>query len=266
MQLYYQGHAYNGRQDIIDPVEQGLMGLSMLKLANNEVYVGQSGVYEVGLVILSGRADVIVDDQAYEGLGVRSDVFSGPAATVYIPRESAYRVEAKSDDFESALCLVKADKKYAPFVVRPEEVSVNHRGGQTWKRDVHDIIVDNGEGRVDKIVLGETYGDPGNWSSFPSHKHDQFVPGLETELTEIYHFRVSPEKGFGVQILYTEDRELNEAYLIRDQDSVLIPKGYHPVVAPPSVKVYYLWFLAGNKGRKMQPQDDPQYKELRALE
>ncbi|CAA7603244.1 5-dehydro-4-deoxy-D-glucuronate isomerase [Acididesulfobacillus acetoxydans] len=265
MQLFYKGQVYTGRRDVIDPAEQGLMGLSTLRLGSGEVYESQSGEYEIGLVILSGSADVAVDGQAFAALGKRANVFAGPAATVYIPRDSSYRVEGKSADFEAALCLVKADKKLAPFVVKPEEVVINHRGGQSWKRDVHDIIVDNGEGKVDKIVLGETYGDPGNWSSFPSHKHDQSIPGVETELTEIYYFRVKPENGFGVQILYTEDRELDEAFVIRDQDSVLIPKGYHPVVAPPSVQVYYLWFLAGSKGRKMQPHDDPQYKGLHAL-
>jgi 5-deoxy-glucuronate isomerase len=217
-------------------------------------------------VILSGNASIKVDVQEYENLGERSDVFSGRAATVYIPRDCSYRVKANGENFEAALCMVQTDEKHQSFVVKPEEVVVNQRGGQTWQREVHDIIVDNGEGKVSRIVVGETFSAPGNWSSFPSHKHDTFVPGMETELQEIYHFRVSPTNGFGIQVLYTEDRELDEAYMIRDTDSVFIPKGYHPVVAPPSIKVYYLWFLAGNMGRKMLPNDDPDFKELRKLE
>lgn len=265
MELFFKGKSYKGYNEVINPQGE-MMGLSLLKLTRDEVYTGQSDCYEIALVILSGKANIQVDNQNFLDLGERADVFSGRAATVYIPRDSEYKVEAIGDGFEAAVCLVEADKKYQPFVVKPEEVVVNQRGGQIWQREVHDIIVDNGEGKVDRIVIGETYSAPGNWSSFPSHKHDTSIPGMETELKEIYHFRVSPESGFGVQVLYTEDRELDEAYLIRDTDSIVIPKGYHPVVAPPSVKVYYLWFLAGNMGRTMLPNDDPNFKELRKLE
>lgn len=265
MELFKKGKAYHGYNEVIK-AEGELMGFSLLKLANDEVYAGDSGSYEIALVILSGKANVQVDGQRFNSLGDRQDVFSGRAATVYIPRDSNYQIKADGENFEAACCMVKAEKKYSAFVVSPEEVVVNHRGGLTWQREVHDIIVDNGEGRADRIVIGETFSNPGHWSSFPSHKHDQNIPGIETELTEIYHFRVSPKNGFGVQVLYTENRELDEAYLIRDTDSVVIPKGYHPVVAPPSVKVYYLWFLAGNMGRDLMPNDDPAFKELRKLE
>ena len=265
MELHFKGQAYTGYRDVI-PAGEGLMSLGLLKLTDQEEYAGESGHYEIALVILSGKATIQVDDHEFKDLGERADVFSGRAATVYIPRDSKYRVKAKGENFEAALCLVQAEEKHQAFVVKPEEVVVNQRGGQTWKREVHDIIVDNGEETVNRIVVGETFSAPGNWSSFPSHKHDVNVPGQETELMEIYHFRVSPQSGFGIQVLYTEDRELDEAYLIRDTDSVFIPKGYHPVVAPPSVKVYYLWFLAGKTGRTMLPNDDPNFKELRKLE
>lgn len=266
MDLHYKGQAYSGYREVI-PANEGLMSFGLLKLNDQEEYTGESGRFEIALVILSGKATVRVDEQEYKDLGERKDVFSGRAATVYIPRDSKYQVKAKSENFEAALCFVQVEEKYPSFVVKPEEVVVNQRGGETnWQREVHDIIVDNGEGKVGRIVVGETYSAPGNWSSFPSHKHDTYVPGMETELVEIYHYRVSPDSGFGIQVLYTEDRELNEAYLIRDTDSVFIPKGYHPVVAPPSIKVYYLWFLAGNMGRKMLPNDDPNFKELRKLE
>lgn len=265
-QLYFKGLTYEGLRHVISPEDGGLMAFDLLKLAGGEDYEAASGEYEIALVILSGKANVTVDGKVFSGLGERQDVFSGRATTVYIPRDSAYRVESADGGVEAALCLVKAEKKYQPFVVMPEEVVIHHRGGQSWKRDVHDIITGNGEGRVDRIVLGETYGEPGNWSSFPPHKHDRLVPGEETELAEIYHFRIQPEEAFAVQLIYTEEREIDEAFLIRDRDSVNIPKGYHPVVAPPSVKVYYLWFLGGEKGRELTPYDDPTFKALKELE
>ncbi|WP_338832866.1 5-deoxy-glucuronate isomerase [Moorella humiferrea] len=267
MQLYFPGTQFQGGlKVIIDPSQDGLMAFSLLKLNNKDFYAGESGDYEIAFVILSGQADLMVDGKIYSRLGQRNNVFSGRSTTIYIPRSSKYQVSALTDNFEAALCQVRADKKYSPFVVLPEEVVVNHRGTQHWQRDVHDIIVDNGEGKVDRIVVGETYSAPGNWSSFPSHKHDRHQPPEETELLEIYHFRMEPVNRFSVQLLYTEDGMVNEAFIIRDKDTFKIPYGYHPVAAPPGVRLYYLWFLAGNHGRQMIPYDDPAFSELRNLE
>lgn len=266
MQLHYPYEDHDGLQDIISPAEEKMIAFSLLKLRSEAKYSSHSGVYEVALVILGGMANVNIDGYLFENLGQRPDVFSGRATAVYIPKDSKYEVHALSDNFEAALCWVLADKKYSPFVVKPEEVIVHHRGAQLWQRDVHDIIVENGEGRVDRIVVGETYSVPGNWSSFPSHKHDRHRPPEETELVEIYHFRVQPANRFGVQLLYTEDGKVNEAFMIRDKDTFKIPYGYHPVAAPPGVKLYYLWFLAGNHGRQMIPYDDPAFRDLRELE
>lgn len=265
MQKFYRGEQYHGLKEIIPVADNSLVGFSLLKLNRGEEWSGDSGVCEVVLVILGGKADVEVADRVFADLGRRNNVFEGPATAVYVPRESGYKVRCAGEFVEIALCLVKAEKKYRPFVVRPEEVKMAHRGGSIWQRDVHDIIVENGEGRVDRIVVGETYNDPGNWSSFPPHKHDRVIPGVETALVEVYHYRIEPESAFGVQILYGGADD-GEAHLIRSADTVYIPDGYHPVAAPPSVKIYYLWFLAGTCGRQLIPHDDPAFARLHELE
>ena len=266
MQLFFKGQPYHGFKEIISTLDGGLMKFALLKLNQGESYSGLSGNFEIALVILGGQANVRVNGEEYQKLGERANVFAGPAASVYIPIGADYSVEAVSGSVEVAVCAVEAEQCFAPFVVRPEEVVINHRGAHAWQRDVHDIITDNGDGRVDRIIVGETYGAPGNWSSFPPHKHDHFVPDQETELMEIYHFRLDPPTGFGVQVIYSKENNLDEAYLIRDSDSVNIPFGYHPVVTPPSVKVYYLWFLGGKLGRNLVPKDDADYVALRSLE
>jgi len=57
--------------------------------------------------------------------------------------------------------------------------------------------------------------------------------------------------------MYTDDLSLREAYILKDGDSIFIPRGYHPVAAAPGFQVYYLWVMAGNYGRKLIPRDDP---------
>ena len=147
-----------------------------------------------------------------------------------------------------------------------EEVVTEHRGQLNWQRDVNDIITTKFEGKVDKIVLGETYGCPGQWSSYPSHKHDTDNLPYEVNMEEIYHFRVNPSQGFGIQVMYNDDFSLNESYMVRNGDSIAIKEGYHPVAAAPGYSIYYLWVMAGKSGRKLTPSDDPKHAWVKAVE
>jgi 5-deoxy-glucuronate isomerase len=247
-----------GLREVIKPGDvTKYIGLGILTLEAGESYKTKTYDKEVVLVILSGKANLKVDDVKYENLGERKDVFSGRATAVYIPRESFYEViEAQGEKLEIAVLSAVAEKKFKPFVVKPEDVVVNHRGVPGYQRDVHDIIVDNGEGRVDRIVVGETFSYPGEWSSYPSHKHDTYNPPEETMMEEIYFFKVNPPEGFGVQVMYNDDLSLRDAYIIKDKDAVAIPEGYHPVASAPGFAVYYLWVMAGPHGRKLTPKDD----------
>ena len=56
-------------------------------------------------------------------------------------------------------------------------------------------------------------------------------------MEEIYHFRVNPSQGFGIQVMYNDDFSLNESYMVRNGDSIAIKEGYHPVAAAPGYSV-----------------------------
>ena len=107
-------------------------------------------------------------------------------------------------------------------------------------------------------MVGETINPPGNWSSYPPHKHD----GRDGEpvLEEVYYYRISPPQGFGQQMLYTTDGE-STTHTVKDGDAVLLPYGYHPVSAPPGYKLYYLWAMAGTE-RKLALHEDPAHTWL----
>lgn len=258
MEKFFPAKQINGYQ-LVTPVGEAtkLTGLALLNLQAQESYQGELALDNEGaLVILSGTAEISVDGQNFGVLGGRKDVFSGCAASVYLPVGAKYTVKAQSA-LAIAIPLVKAEKKFPAFVVSPEEVEVNHRGLLNWQRDVHNILEAKVEGRVDKIILGETFTYPGHWSSYPSHKHDVYNPPIESKLDEIYFFQVKPDAGFGVQVLYNDDLSLRECYMLKNGDSIAIREGYHPVVAAPGFQVYYLWVMAGDYGRKLTPHDDP---------
>ena len=44
---------------------------------------------------------------------------------------------------------------------------------------------------ADRLIAVEVLTPAGNWSSYPPHKHDEDVPGVETPLEEIYFFEVA---------------------------------------------------------------------------
>ncbi len=268
MKRFYERNEVMGYQEVITKeADLEVIGFDLIRLNSGETMTLASGEYELGLVILSGNCDITAGDLVASNLGKRRNVFDGKPTTVYVPRDTEYTVTA--NDFgmlEIGVCKVKADKKYEPFVVLPEEITTEHRGKLNWQRDVNDIITAKYEGKVDKIVLGETYGCAGQWSSYPSHKHDTDNMPYEVNMEEIYHFKVNPGQGFGIQVMYNDDMTLKESYIVRDGDSIAIKEGYHPVAAAPGYSVYYLWVMAGNSGRRLTPCDDPKHAWVKAVE
>ncbi|MHB1628021.1 MAG: 5-deoxy-glucuronate isomerase [Bacilli bacterium] len=235
----------------------------LLTLAQGETYTGRMTGCEGVLVLLSGSMDVTVGDAEFTGLK-RQDVFTGKAAAVFVPAGSSFSViNAGGASVEAAICRTPADQAFDPFVVRPDEVWSRQVGKDNYRREVHDIVVKNAEGRVQRIIVGETFNPPGNWSSFPPHKHDDYKPDVEACMEEVYHYRMNPRQGFGLQSIYTGDRSLDEVYRVEDGDTFMIPYGYHPVCAAGGYQLYYLWFMAGETGRAMIPSDDPRHAWVR---
>ncbi|TCK98592.1 5-deoxyglucuronate isomerase [Natranaerovirga hydrolytica] len=268
MKHYYKGKEIKGYEEVVDDSsELELIRFAKINLEKQEKVDLESGEYEIALVIFSGKCTVHCDEEKFMNLGSRKDVFSGKPTTVYIPRDAKYSVEATGDGtLEIGVCKVKAEKKYSPFVVKPEDVVTVHRGKLNWQRNVNDIITNQYENRVDKIVLGETYGYPGQWSSYPSHKHDTDNLPYEVNMEEIYHFKINPSKGFGVQVMYNDDLTLDECYTLRNNDSIAIKEGYHPVGSAPGYEIYYMWVMAGHSGRVLTPNDDPNHAWIKSVE
>ena len=209
---------------------------------------------ETVLVILSGKCTVKVNGLKWDSIGERENVFEGKAYGVYIPPNSNFKVET-DEKVEIAVCKAPASFKGKPKLITPSEVKLNVVGKDNWQRNVYDIVRDNVN--AEKLVVGETINPPGNWSSYPPHKHDENSEN-EVKMEEIYLFKIKPEKGFGFQRLYNPDRSLDVTYTIENNDLVIIPKGYHPVVAAPGYQLYYLWVLAGET-RTLKPNDDPNH-------
>ena len=257
MQYHFHREMVEGYTRLVGPGEGGLeyLEVGILRLTAGGSHASIAEGSEVALVIFEGRATIEVGGDRWEGLGGRSDVFQCPGDSVYVPLGASYTVSAQTD-LEVGVCKALTDFEGMPQVVRAAEVNAAWRGRRNFERHIRNIMLDNV--RAGRLLVGETINPPGNWSSFPPHKHDEVIPGQETKLEEVYLYKITPECGFGLQRLYSAEGGMDEAFVIESNDAVAFPRGYHPVVAAPGYKLYYLWALAGEE-RRMQPRDDPRH-------
>jgi len=228
------------------------INFSVLKLRAGESYEKETKNEEIGLVLISGQISLGEKDDKWRKSGFRKDVFHNERAwAVYLPPYSFYEILSIKDS-EIALCSAPAKKRGKLKWISPKDVRKRVVGKDNWKRNVYDIIYENVE--AEHILIGETFNPSGNWSSYPPHKHDEDNLPEESKLEEVYFFKVNPETGFGFQRIFTDDGKIDKAIVIKDNSIVAIPSGYHPVVVAPGHKLYYLWFLAGEK-RILKPHE-----------
>lgn len=239
----------------------GAMGLSFLELDiivlnPGERYQEKLENKEGILTILSGRGRVEVVGLPIEILGSRQNVFSGKPEGAYFGSGTFFVITAETV-LEAALFRTPVSQELPSYFVKEETVRSEKRGGPNFSRFVSDVV--GIKSSAVRLITGETIGENGNWSSYPPHKHDRDRMPEESLLEEVYFFRFRPENGFGLMRIYTEDGSIDQPMVIRHNDLVSIPKGYHPVVAAAGYEIYYLWALAGPK-REMRVSEDPAHK------
>jgi 5-deoxy-glucuronate isomerase len=240
-----------------------IAGAGTAHITLSQANLGAAETLEVGAdnetaaVVLSGRVDATVDGTPLGLAGGRSSVFDAPGDTVYAPPGVTTTLTANGDGaVQVAIAEVAAEPTPdAPpaRVIRPGDQRIAEVGQGNWSRTVRTIL--GPEHAAVRLLIGETINPPGNWSSYPPHRHDRDDPPREVNLEEVYLFKVDPPDGFGVQIRY-DLGGAEEAFLVRDGDVAVIRAGFHPVVAASGYALYYLWVMAG-EGRVMMPYLDP---------
>ncbi|MFD0958243.1 5-deoxy-glucuronate isomerase [Paenibacillus chungangensis] len=235
------------------------VGFELYTLAEGEKLTKMTGNQEVCVVLLSGLADVHVSQNSFENIGRRMSVFDKiPPYSVYVPNEDELRITALTQ-LEVALCYAPGHGNHKARLIPPEDVAVEPRGYGHMTRQIHNILPE--QTLADSLLVVEVFTPEGHWSSYPPHKHDQENLPHESYLEETYYHKVNPGHGFVVQRVYTDDRSLNETMAVADGQAVMVPKGYHPVSAPPGYESYYLNVMAGPV-RTWKFHNDPDHEWL----
>lgn len=233
------------------------VGFKVCRRAAGQKLTGGEATRETCLVALSGSAQIAVDNVDLGVVGGRNSVFQDIApGAVYVPAGSQYTVVAVTD-LEVALCSAPGRPGRVARVLSPQSMSREVRGQQTNTRYVRNILPESEA--ADSLLVVEVITPGGHWSSYPPHKHDNAVAGQETALEETYYHRLNPPQGFAFQRVYTDDGSIDETVCVRDNDVVLVPRGYHPVGAPHGYDLYYLNVMAGPE-RKWMFRNDPAHE------
>jgi 5-deoxy-glucuronate isomerase len=235
------------------------LSFAVRKLKPGESFEADTGIRELGLVLLGGVFSVVSSRGEWHDVGRRRDVFSGMPYALYLPIDTQFTLTAH-EACDLAFCYSRGDEQHPPALITPADVEVEIRGAGNATRQINKII--RPEFDAHRLLIVEVYTPGGNWSSYPPHKHDVHAPPGEVDLEEIYYYRVNRPEGYAIQKIYTPDRRIDETVTAHDGDIVLVPEGYHPVVAAHGYDVYYLNALAGS-ARSMAASDDPDYAWVR---
>ena len=228
-----------------------------MKLARGQSYKSETGANEVALVLLGGKCSAKGTGFEFPEVGGRKNVFDGKPHAVYLPRNTSYEISAITD-VEIAVNIAPASRDTArPTLILPEMTRSFSLGRENFTRFATVILDETFDS--EHFYIGEGMIPSGNWSGYPPHRHDIDNLPEEIDMEETYFYRFDPPQGFGIQKVYQPDGSIDETYTVKNNDTVAIAEGYHPLCGAPGYQMYYLWTMTGKVNRGLISSKDPQH-------
>lgn len=193
-----------------------------------------TGDHETGFIGLKGSATVRAGGQTF-ALG-RYD-------GLYVPRDSQVDVAPRNGGCDvlelSAPVAGRYPLQFVPFADVQKDASLHFKaGGPAAERTLNVVFGKNIQ--AGRIMAGVTFSAPGNWTSWPPHEHAALAE-------EAYLYVDMPAPAFGLQLVYTDKTTPELAVVVREDDVVLMPEGYHPNVAAPGGSINFVWMMVANR-------------------
>ncbi|TGN67619.1 5-deoxy-glucuronate isomerase [Paracoccus liaowanqingii] len=236
----------HGEVHRITPQDAGwrYVGFALHRLREGDRIGEATGDREVILIMVEGRARMEAAGRDWGSLGQRMSVFERtPPHCLYVPNDAHWTAEAETD-CTIAVCSAPGRSGHPARRIGPDGITLTQRGEGTNTRWINNIAME-AENYCDSLLVTEVFTPAGNWSSYPSHRHDEDDFPRVTYLEETYYHRLDPPGGWAVQRVYTDDGSLDEVMAVKDHDVVLVPRGHHPCGAPHGFALYYLNVMAG---------------------
>lgn len=234
--VFRKTHSQVGRHISVSPANSTNKHLSYGRIilnASSPVVSFSNGDRETSLVCLSGGAQVQVSSEKFR---------LGQYDAIYIPRDSQIevRTEGQADLAEfSADVAHRYPLQFVSYQLVSKDPSLRfNTGGSASTRDLNILIGNNV--RAGRLLVGFTFSQPGNWTSWPPHEHAKM-------LEEMYVYFDMPEPAYGIQLVYNDASYPELITAVRDGDAVLMPSGYHPNVSVPGHRIAFLWAMAAHR-------------------
>jgi 5-deoxy-glucuronate isomerase len=237
--IFRRTNTHTGRRISVTPENSANRHLSYGRIILKDDVQSTSfsnGGQETGLIVLTGRASVVVNEEKcdlvqYDG--------------IYIPRDATIQV---ATDRQADIAEFSADVdgdyplqiiRYAKTVKDPALKFTT--GGPGQQRNLNVVFGRNVQ--AGRLMAGFTVSEPGNWTSWPPHEHTAM-------LEEMYVYFDMPEPSFGIQMVYDDTQYPELVTVVRDGDAVLMPSGYHPNVSVPGHRISFLWAMAAHREKE----------------
>ena len=266
--------ARDGWESVVDATTPGWKhtGIRVADVRSGEALdLDDHGVERI-VVPLTGSFTVSHRDSAgaWEStLRGRASVFDGPTDVLYLPTGTTARLLGSG---RVAVAEAPTDESRPWQYVPADGTRIELRGAGASSRQVHNFGT---PAAIDaaRLIVCEVITPAGNWSSYPPHKHDEHIPGHESQLEEIYYFEAAASAGsdaaatpFGMFSTYSSPAgEIDIHAVVHTGDIALVPFGYHgPAAAAPGYDLYYLNVMAGpGPEREWLITDDPAHAWVR---
>lgn len=237
--VFRKTNQHVGRRISVTPANSTNQHLSYGRIILNSSSPSVSfsnGNHETGLICLSGAATIKAGGKSFD---------CGQYDSIYIPRDSQIEITT-SATVDFAEFSADVEHSYPLQVIRYEDISKDPSlkfttGTPGQQRHLNICLGKNVQ--AGRLLVGFTFSEPGNWTSWPPHEHAKM-------LEEMYVYFKMPAPAFGLQLVYN-DKEYPELVVpVRDGDAVLMPSGYHPNVSVPGHTIGFLWAMAAHREKE----------------
>ena len=207
------------------------VGFKLFHLEKGDDIKDKTNFEESIVVFIEGYGEIEVSGKNMGELGSRTSVFEKkPPSGFYIPLQTPWSVKANTK-LILAVCSAPGKEEFSPSIIKSDEIKLIERGKGSNKRFIFNIAMEDNP-IANSLLVTEVFTPPGNWSSYPPHRHDENDFPNITYLEETYYHRINPNNGFGFQRVFSEDGSIDQSICFNDGDVVLVPKGHHPCGIP----------------------------------
>jgi 5-deoxy-glucuronate isomerase len=260
--------ALNGWDVVVDNTIDGWQhtGLRIGDFARNKTFTIAADKVERLIWPLDGESITVsytVDNKTTDvTLRGRKSVFHGPTDLQYLSIDTAVTITGTG---RFIIAEAPAKNSYQPSFIDRDRVPVFIRGAGPSSRQIHNFGAPD-ELIADRFIVCEVIVPAGNWSGSPAHKHDTYIPGVESNLEEIYYFEAALQRGA------TPTEKIDpigyfRGYSADERSYDVLAEGWHgPVMATPGYDLYFANVMAGpDPDRSWNVTDDPNQAWIRDI-